>query len=287
MAHYESTSGPTTPIISTDKTGIRFNHTTVSGQGSITFTGDNGIGTIAYWSDSSNALNVQNNLLPNYTTSPDNYSQVLADLNANHYPGLVEFVWPVNVVVDDEAGNVASFIDANANGMRDVGENTLALIGQDQAAVDAFNTAAGTSYGSQVVDLASENVTIHYNDLPTGAWIPNLAGFDSNDRIAIDLDAMRLGLDKLLQSQNNYNLTSATDGAGLTGASISSGISYSYSAVYLSGSKLKFGHTSGSWSWYYTANAPNEGTIASNAAALAGHYQQQVVFVMDPSSFII
>jgi hypothetical protein len=273
MAHHSYISGPT-PIITTAKTGIRFK------QGSITFSSDSGSGTIAYWNDSTNALNVQNNLLPNYTTSPGNYSEVLADLNTNHYPGLVEFIWPVKVVVDDEAGHVASFIDANANGLRDAGENTLALLGQTQADVDAFNTAAGTSYGSQVVDLASENVTIHYNDLPTGNWVPDLTGFDGNDRIEIDADALRRGTDVALSGQNRYDAYTWTDSLSATGGTNYNSRLGTYSAVFLSGSKLLYGHTSSN----YTATGMNEGTIASNAAALAGHYQQQVVFVMEPTS---
>ena len=280
MAHYENIGGPTTPSITTVKTGIGFKHTLL-GQGSITFTADSGSGTIAYWSDSSNALNNPANLLKGYAAlgGTKSYSEVLANLNSNHYPGLVEFVWPVNVVIDDQGGTVASFIDVNANGMRDDGEDTLALLGQTQADVDAFNTAAGTSYGSQIVDLATENVTIHFNDLPTGNWIPDLSGFDGNDRIEIDVNALRFG-DKSqpLFMQNSYTPSTRTDNAGRTGGYIGVGTGpFSSALVYLSGSKLIFGHSS---SGFYTANTSNEGTIASNAAALAGHYQQQVAFVM-------
>ena len=242
-------------------------------------------GIVAYWTDTGNALNNDANLLPDYTGS--NHTDVLAALNANNYPGLVEFVWPVNVVVDDQAGNVAMFIDTNANGVRDAGEDTLALIGQTQADVDDFNTAAVTGYGSQLVDLASEQVTIHYNDLPTGAWVPDLTGFDGNDRIEIDRDAMVSGISgndtASLSLQNRVTMSSQTQFNGSL-----SGVSSGSTAVFLSGSNLKFGHrtisatfpTSGGTVLHnnYLATGTLEGVIASNAGAIANNFQQ-VVFV--------
>ncbi|HZV81525.1 MAG TPA: hypothetical protein VFF53_05075, partial [Geobacteraceae bacterium] len=238
-------------------------------------------GAIAYWTDATNALNNQTNLLPdNFGPSPLSHTAVLTNLNANHYPGLVEFVWPVHLVVDDQAGNVATFIDDNANGVRDAGEDTLALLGQTQADVDAFNTAAGTNYGSYAVDLASEQVTIHYNELPTGTWMPDLTGFGGNDRIEIDVDAMRNGqTGKVLATQSSYNATTWVDAAGVAGGTRWNSAISTYSAVFLAGSRLKYGHTASS---SYTVTAINEGTIASNAAALANHYNQQVVFVASP-----
>jgi len=191
------------------------------------------------------------------------------------------------VVVDDQAGNVAMFIDTNANGVRDAGEDTLALIGQTQADVDDFNTAAVTGYGSQLVDLASEQVTIHYNDLPTGAWVPDLTGFDGNDRIEIDRDAMVSGISgndtASLSLQNRVTMSSQTQFNGSL-----SGVSSGSTAVFLSGSNLKFGHrtisatfpTSGGTVLHnnYLATGTLEGVIASNAGAIANNFQQ-VVFV--------
>jgi len=243
-------------------------------------------GYIAYWTDAGNALNNLNNLLPGYTGA--NTAAVLATLNSNApHAGLIDFVWTINVVVDDQAGNVATFIDANGNGVRDGGEDTLALLGQTQADVDAFNAAAGTAYGSQVVDLASEQVAIHYNDLPTGDWMPNLTGFDGNDRIEIDVAAMRNDSDTLDLNNQTIQTTSSSQTQVYAGVS---GVSSGSTAVYISGGNLKFGHrttttsilgSSTVFNTYYTATGALEGVIASNAGALANHFQQ-VVFVMTP-----
>lgn len=243
-------------------------------------------GLIAYWTDSSNALNNMTKLLPDTLTNT--YTEILANLNANHYAGLVEFVWPVNVVIDDQAGNVASFIDSNANGMRDPGEDTLALLGQTEADVVAFNATAGTDYASQVVNLATEQVSIHYNDLPTSAWMPDLTGFGDNDRIEIDIPAMRNNLtiidSAVLSNQGSITMRSQTQ----TYAGVS-GVSSVGNAVYLSGGNLYFGHRastptstgpSAMISAFYTATGTLEGKIAENANVLAGDFQP-VIFVTD------
>ncbi len=240
-------------------------------------------GAFAYWTDAGNALNNATNILPGYTGG--NTSAVLATLNSNApHSGLVDFVWPVHLVVDDQAGNVATFVDANANGVRDAGEDTLALLGQAQADVDAFNAAALTNYGSQAVDLTAEQVTIHYNDLPTGAWVPDLTGFNGNDRIEIDIAGMRLDNDTITLS--NQPPVTMSSGQTQLYAGVS-GVSSGSTAVYLSGGNLKFGHRSvtptntgpsPAFMTYYTATGSQEGAIASNATALANHFQQ-VVFV--------
>jgi VCBS repeat-containing protein len=196
---------------------------------------------LAYWNDASNALNNPANLLP--------------------HPGLVEFVWPVNVVVESEG----AYIDANANGVYENGE----------VAVDSFQ-AGGNA------DLAANNVIIHFNDIPDTPL--DLAGFNGNDRIEIDLNAMRLDNDSVLRSlQNSSTFSGQTQFyAGASGVSVNrSGYS---AAVYIEGSTLKTGHlttitigTSGGGTTSYqkfAATGPYEGTLAVNVGPLYNHYDQ-------------
>jgi len=214
-------------------------------------------GALAYWTDAGNALNNQANLLPDYNGT--NNTTVLANLNANHYPGLVEFVWPVNVVVEEDG----AYIDVNANGVHDNDETDLAVF------------ASGGN-----ADLVANNVVIHFNDIPNTPL--DLAGFDGNDRIEIDLNAMRSGDDSITRDNQGtvwHGWTEFYEGA--SGVRV---FGSGYSAVYLEGSTLKTGHltwtssrTTGGWSNSYlkfTATGPSEGTLAVNVGPLYNHYQQ-------------
>ncbi|WP_243373696.1 cadherin domain-containing protein [Geotalea sp. SG265] len=210
-----------------------------------------GQGALVYWNDSSNALNEARHILPGYTGN--NEEGVLETLNSNApHGGLVDFVWPENVVVDGSG----AWIDANGDGRRDAGETT---------AVDLTG------------DLAANPVTVHVNDIPTTPL--DFSGFGSDDRLVVDMDALGHGNgDRVLASQPIHQAGSRIDGYGFSGGNYSTG---GKSGVFLAGSSLKFGHEApgtGTVSLQYTATGPLEGTIAVNAGALAHHFDQ-VVFV--------
>ncbi|MFZ2949204.1 MAG: hypothetical protein WA003_06935, partial [Desulfuromonadaceae bacterium] len=264
-------TGNTITVIQARGTFADFNSNNYTNAYRITYTGtthtpSNAVvpvyGAIAYWTDATNALNNQANLLPDYfDATPLSHTAVLANLNTNHYPGLVEFVWPVNVVVEEEG----AFIDANANGVLDEWETT-----------DGAVFAAGGN-----ADLGANNVAIHFNDIPN---MPiDLSGFNGNDRIEIDLSAMKFGDDSMIRSNQGTAWHGWTEFyEGVSGVRVS-GSGYS-AAAYVEGNALKTGHLTwtssrtvgGSTNWYqkFTATAPFEGTLAVNVGPLYNHYQQ-------------
>jgi hypothetical protein len=75
---------------------------------------------------------------------------------------------PIQYVVVDQDG---AFIDANADGVHDAGETTIAVFGPGGNA-----------------DLTSNQVTIHFNDVPTTPL--DVTGFGTNDKIEIDFTAV-------------------------------------------------------------------------------------------------
>lgn len=224
--------------------------TTISGKKS---------GAFAYWTDSVNALNEAKEILPGYTGN--NEQAVLDTLNSTGpHGGLVDFVWPVNVVVDGDG----AWIDTNADGRRDLAETATA------------DLSAG---------LASNPVTVHLNGMPDGPL--DLSGFGSDDRLVIDIDALRYGRgNNLLASQPENQGSFMSDADGFSGDYY--GTAGDNAAVFLMGSSVKFGHStarrsatpSGAFTTkhYYTATGAQEGAIAINAGALAHHFDQ-VVFV--------
>lgn len=154
----------------------------------------NHTGVIAYWNDSSNALNFQSNVLHTlYTNS--NTDEIIDNLNdstATH--GLVEFVWPtdeehIDVIVD--LGCV--YIDTDHDGVWD-------------AACDASTTAFGSGPG--LVDLANSDVTIHFHGVPDTPL--DLSGFTANDMIEIDMNAWYFDHHSVSRSdQSSIDTTSA------------------------------------------------------------------------------
>lgn len=73
----------------------------------------------------------------------------------------------VSVVVERDG----AFIDTNANGVRDAGENTHA------------------NFQSGIADLEDKHVTVHFNDVPLDAI--NLTGFGADDKIQIDVASLQ------------------------------------------------------------------------------------------------
>ncbi|ACM18737.1 cadherin domain protein [Geotalea daltonii FRC-32] len=210
-----------------------------------------GNGALAYWSDSGNALNDARHILPSYTGN--NEGGVLETLNSNApHGGLVDFVWPENVMVDGSG----AWIDANGDGRRDAGETT---------AVDLKG------------DLAANPVTVHVNGIPTTPL--DFSGFGSDDRLVVDMDALRHGNDqRVLASQLTAAGRPWTDGYGFSGGTAGAG---GKTGVFLAGNTLKFGHGTpgtGTVSLQYTAAGEREGIIALDARALAHHFDQ-VMFV--------
>jgi hypothetical protein len=129
-------------------------------------------------------------------------------------------------------------------------------------------------------------VSIHHNDLPTGAWVPDMTGFNGHDRIEIDVATMLNNLTANdTMSLNNQSLRSmGSQTQFYAGApSVSSG----NMAVYLSEENLNFGQRATNTSFtgsvavnntHYTATGTIQGGITSNAGMIANNFQQ-VVFV--------
>lgn len=156
-----------------------FNHNLHSGVYAMSVHAENSFngtdyGAIAYWSDSGNALNDHNLVLPE--------PPVMVNLLSGEGGGVVEFVTMYNqdsVVVNDhvivDAGG--AFMDTNGNGIHDNSETTAAVF-----------SSGGNA------DLAANAITIHFHDAPD---VPiDLTGFTSDDQIEIDMNAFYWG-DKL------------------------------------------------------------------------------------------
>ena len=76
----------------------------------------------------------------------------------------------IHVVVERDG----AYVDSNANGVHDRGEDTLAFDQYMEVATDR-------------VDLAHNKVVVHFNDAPSGfTWALDFSGFGADDRIEID-----------------------------------------------------------------------------------------------------
>jgi hypothetical protein len=172
--------------------------------------GSNSTAIIAYWDDTGNALNVQSNILPNFTGS--NTDRIVGNLNAGTEGGLVEFVnFPeqdhVYVIVNDSAN---AYIDQDGNGIL----NSCDYIGGCCSSYESANFASGGN-----AYLAENAVTIHFHDYTDGTTYFDLSGFTANDRIEVDMDAI-FGKDpSILRTSQTTAQTTTSSGSDFRYAS--------------------------------------------------------------------
>jgi hypothetical protein len=172
---------------------------------------------MAYWSDSGNALNDALNILPDAVFSSaygniTNRTEVVSNINVGDYAaregGVVDFIFPERTFVIVDADG--AWIDGGARGVVDAGDTTAAVFSEGGNA-----------------DLAANAVTIHFHAAPDDGESLHpldLAGFDANDQIEVDLDAyfglQPNGTTIPLSSQIYASVSSYRNGSPTTSLSI-------------------------------------------------------------------
>lgn len=220
------------------------------------------LSSLAHWDDANNPLNHLSNVLPGAHTSTGGkvigLSSAVNELNLGSGHGvLIDFLWPDPAVHVIEQGG-SYYIDSDQNGV---------LSSMEQyCAPPAEFTAGGNA------ELANHAVTIHFHDVPIDNPL-NLAGFGADDRIQLDVVAIKYG--STTTTIGSQAIASQSYGPLIGGKTGVFTISALPNAVFTkSGGMLQFGgavSTGGGSHYFESMSNSGGGVLATNiTAALIG-----------------